>query len=388
MKYSLLLLLALCSISRISFADSAHLQPKILPGYVPEDSQTEKGIWMELEEYELAVKRSALLVKDEKLNKYVKTAACNVAKDYCNDIRIYIIRNPYFNASMTANGVMQVWTGLLVRVSSEDELAAVLGHELAHYTQLHSLDRLNRIKKNMTAGSVFDLGMILLTGENIPVGQLIATANAMAFSRDQEKEADLLGAKFMADANYDPRAAVKVWEMIAEEEENAAVKRREPGIFSSTHPTTSNRIKELSKIVSSEYDQINFNPIGRKKHIEMLNHNYMMLMEDQIDTNRFGRTESILRKHRQIGVNQNLTYFFEGEMYRQRDEKGDIELAKNAYMRAILGEKPIAEAYLNLGYIFLKEKNFHKAKINFSQYLDLKPDADDREMIEFYIQEY
>ena len=146
---------------------------------------------------------------------------------------------------MTANGVMEVWTGLLVRVSSEDELAAVLGHELAHYTQLHTLDRLQRIKKSMAAGSVFDLGLALLTGASVPVGQLAAIANLMAFSRDQEEEADVLGAKFMAHAGYDPLAASKVWEMIVEEEERAVVKRREPGMFSQTHPSSAERIVKL-----------------------------------------------------------------------------------------------------------------------------------------------
>ena len=101
------------------------LEPKISPGYQPVDVNTEKGIWIELHDYELEIRNSALLVTDKEINRYVKNAACRVAGDYCNDLRIYIIRNPYFNASMTANGVLQVWTGLLVRVSSEDELAAI-----------------------------------------------------------------------------------------------------------------------------------------------------------------------------------------------------------------------------------------------------------------------
>ena len=131
--------------------------PKIEPGYRPTETTTEKGMWMELEDYESSLRQSALLIKDAPINDYVRNAACRVAGDYCNDFRVYVIRNPSFNASMTANGVMQVWTGLLVRVSSEDELAAVLGHELAHYTQLHSLERLHRIKSSLAASSVIDL---------------------------------------------------------------------------------------------------------------------------------------------------------------------------------------------------------------------------------------
>ena len=372
--------------STVSAAFSV-LQPKIPPGYTPEDARTEQGIWMELKDYERAIQRSALLVKDEQLSDYVKAAACRVARDYCPDLRIYVIRNPSFNASMTANGVMVIWTGLLVRVSSEDELAAVLGHELAHYTQLHTLDRLRRIKKNMAAGSVFDLGLILLTGASVPVGQFAAIASLMAFSRDQEEEADLLGAQFMAQSDYDPHAAAKVWEMIVEEDESAAVKRRKPGLFSKTHPSSAGRIVTLKGFVSEKYSKITPDPAGKKRHVEILNRHYMQLMEDQLDTNRFGRTEAILGKHREIGVDQSLIYFFQGEMYRQRNGDGDAKLAQEAYMRAVEGMKPVAEAYLNLAYMYLKEKSLSQAKYNFSQYLELKPDADDRAMIEFYLQE-
>jgi predicted Zn-dependent protease len=368
-------------------AAARDIQPKILPGYTPEDAETEKGIWMELRDYESAIQRSALLIKDKPLTEYVQTVACRVAGDYCNDLRIYVIRNPNFNASMTANGVMHVWTGLLVRVSSEDELAAVLGHELAHYTQLHILDRLRRITASMTTGSVFDLGLILLTGVSIPAGKLTAVANLMSFSREQEEEADLLGVKFMAQSGYDPHAAAKVWKMIVEEDANAAVKRRKPGIFSKTHSNSTDRIVTLEAFVNAEYPKVTPVLAGQKRHVEMLNRYYMRLMEDQLDTNRFGRTEAILRKHQEIGVDQSLIHFFQGEMYRQRKGNGDAKLAKEAYLRAVQGERPIADAHRNLGYMFLKKKDLPQAKHHFSEYLELKPDADDRAMIVFYLQE-
>ncbi len=362
------------------------LTPRIAPGYSPADAKTEEGIWMELKDYERAIKQSALLVKDESLNEYVKSTACRIAGDYCDDLRVYVIRNPNFNASMTANGIVQVWTGLLVRVSSEDELAAVLGHELAHYTQLHTLERLRRINKSLTAGSVFDLGLVLLTGASIPVGQMVAVASVMAFSRDQEEEADLLGVKFMAQANYDPRAAARLWKMIVEEEANAAVKRREPDIFSQTHPSSEDRVDTLEEFVQERYSQSLTDPQGGQRHVEMLNRHYMLLMEDQLDTNRFGRTEVLLRRHEEIGVRRNLIQFFQGEMYRQRGGDGDTQLAKDAYLRAVDGKTPVADAYLNLGYMYLKEDDLFHARENFRRYLELKPDADDRAMIEFYLQ--
>lgn len=386
-RYSHLLAILLLLNHSNSLAEAADITPRIPPGYQPIDAQTEKGLWMELEEYETAIKQSALLIKDEQINDYVKSTACKVAGDYCDDLRIYIIRNPGFNASMTANGIMQVWTGLLVRVSDEHELAAVLGHELAHYTQLHTLERLRQINQKMASGSVIDFGIMLATGVAIPVGQMSAIASVMAFSRDQEEEADLLGVKFMAKSGYNPNAAAHVWEMIVEEEAEAVAKSREPGMFSRTHPSSTDRIVNLKSFVSETYPEIKGKKENRNRHTDILDQYYMMLMEDQLDTNRFGRTQNILRTHMEIGVKPGLIYFFQGEMYRQRNSEGDLGLAEKSYKLAINSDEPVADAYRNLGYIELKQGNSSLAVEYFTHYLELKPDADDRAMIEFYLQE-
>jgi hypothetical protein len=368
-------------------AESVDIEPKIPPGYTPQKGEDEQGLWMEVEDYEKTVRRSALLIDDADLNNYVREAACRVAGDYCGDLRIYVIRNPGFNASMTPNGMMQVWTGLLLRVSSEDELAAVLGHELAHYVRLHTLDRLRRIKVSLAAGSLLDFGLIVLAGVPIPIGQMTAVANAMAFSREQEEEADLLGARFMADSDYDPHASYRVWNMLVDEESKASAKRQKPHIFNKTHPDSAERAETLMRYVSENYGPTRADDIGRARHVDMLNRHYMMLMEDQIDTNRSGRTLAMLDKHKQIGVNAGLVDFFYGETYRQRDQAGDRDKSKNAYSRAIGRGNPPPLAYRNLGYLNLKEGDTEQAKYNFSQYLLLSPDATDREMIHFYLQE-
>jgi len=356
-------------------------KPMIPPGYKPIDRQTETGLWMELEDYERSVQQSALLIKDGPINDYVKKAACRVAGDYCADLRVYIIRNPGFNASMSANGVMLVWTGLLVRVSSEDELSAVLGHELAHYTQLHTLERLRRIKANLAASSVIDI----LIG--MPLTQMVAVANIMSFNRDQEQEADLLGVHFMYESGYDPHAAASVWQTIVEEEANAVARSEQPNLFTQTHPLSADRIESINAFVERNYPDTAAAAPDSGGHVAMLNLYYPLLMEDQIDTNRFGRTENILKRHRQLGVDPAMIDFFYGEMYRQRNAEGDQQRAQQAYERSAASDNPAPEAFRNLGYIHLKRNQPHEASVDFRKYLELKPDADDRAMIEFYLEE-
>ncbi len=362
------------------------IEHKIPPGYRPEEARDEQGIWMELLEYETMLQKSPLLVRDADLNIYLRTVVCEIAGDYCPDIRVYLIRNPGFNASMAASGMMQIWTGLLVRSTTTDEVAAVIGHELAHYTRLHTLERFRSIKAKLAAGSVFDMGVILLTGVSAPVGQLMAMMSVLAYSRKQESEADLLGAKLMADAGMDPHAAYRVWNLVMKEEEAAAVKREEPGIFSKTHPNSDARARDLKKWVTQRYGPADPDAADSDRHVAVLNNHYLFLMEDQLDTNRFGRTEEMLQRHESMGVEEGLVHYFHGEMYRQRDKEGDRELAMDAYVKSIEFGSPPPEAYKNLGYLCLKAVDITQARAYFNKYLESKPDASDRAMIEFYLE--
>ncbi len=383
---SLIALISLFVVATVVAAPE-EIEHKIPPGYQPEEARDEQGIWMEMLEYETMLQKSPLLVRDVDLNIYLRTVVCQVAGDYCNDIRVYLIRNPGFNASMTATGMMQIWTGLLVRTTSTDELAAVLGHEIAHYTRLHTLERFRSIKAKSAAGSIFDLGLILATGYSVPIGQLMAVMSVLAYSRDQEAEADILGAKLLADANMDPHAAYRVWNLVIKEEEAAAVKREKPGIFSKTHPKSEARAKDLEEWVTERYGPADPDASNSDRHVAILNNHYLFLMEDQIDTNRFGRTEDMLRRHENMGIEKGLVHFFHGEMYRQRDKEGDRELAMDAYMKSIALGSPPPEAYKNLGYLCLKRDDSTQARAYFHKYLESKPDASDRAMIEFYLEE-
>src|SRR5262249_45900905 len=158
---------------------------------------------------------------------YVAKLVCRIAKDYCPDFRVYVVRNPYFNASMAANGMMQVWTGVFTRVRSEDELATVLGHEISHYERAHTLAQFRRIKHGMAVGTFFDFGLALV-GVPIPVGQMTAMLNALAFSREEETEADLLGSHLMTEAGFNPHATYRLWLELIDEDAHAEIKKEDP----------------------------------------------------------------------------------------------------------------------------------------------------------------
>ena len=84
---SLLLLLAVLG---SAWAQPVDIEHKIPPGYEPGEARDEQGIWMELEELEAQVNKSALLVRDPELNNYIRDITCRVAAEYCNDFRVWM----------------------------------------------------------------------------------------------------------------------------------------------------------------------------------------------------------------------------------------------------------------------------------------------------------
>lgn len=385
MRFLRRILPVLSLLSLAAHAQLEDIEHKIPPGYEPAEAQDELGLWMELRELEVQLNQSALLVKDPEINNYVGQIVCRVAGPYCDDFRVYVIRNPGFNASMAATGMMQIWTGLIVRAESTDEIAAVVGHEIAHYTRMHTLARFRKIKSSAAKSSFIDLGISILTGVSSPLAQSMAMMNALSFNREQEQEADLLGAQLLAEASMDPHAAYRVWQNVLEEEEAAAVKNQKPGMFSKTHPDSAERVAVARDWVTARYGPPDQQIVADDKLVEILNNHYYFLMEDQVDTNRFGRTEELLERHNTMGVNPGTIYYFYGEMFRQRGADGDKDKAMSAYRHSIETGTPPPDVYRNLGYLHLKRKDMDKARSNFETFLELEPDADDRAMIEFYL---
>lgn len=362
--------------------------PRIEPGHMPQpESKDERGLWMEMADFEKQLATSPMLVRDPEINNFVRDVFCRVAGDYCHDVRIYIVRNPGFNASMAPNGMMMIWTGVFMRVRDEDELAVVLGHELAHFLRTHSLLAWRKAKREMAAGSILSLAIGVATGVLLPVGESLALLSSLSFSREHEREADLLGTKLLVDGGFDPHAAYQVWESLVEEERRAVAKSEEPGIFSQTHPEPLERAQELKRYVDDRYGPATERTAAEVDYLAGLGRHYEVLMEDQLDTNRYGRTEFLLERHAAMGLDPALVDFYRGEMYRQRGGEGDAEAAREAYLHATAHEHPYPPAFRNLGYLALKSGDSGSARSYFEQYLALAPEADDREMIKFYLED-
>lgn len=158
---------------------------------------------------------------------------------------VHVIKSNELNAHVMPGGKIVFYSGIIDRLNlTDDEIAAIMGHEMAHALREHSRERLSRQIATQTgigvAASVFGLS----TGQ----AQLAGLAGDLGLnlpgSRTQETEADLMGLELMARAGYDPNAAINLWKKMQNVEG-----RGEPPQFLSTHPVSTNRIATIQAMM-------------------------------------------------------------------------------------------------------------------------------------------
>lgn len=360
--------------------------PDAAPGYRPAADTDEGGLWMHMDQMEKEVATSGLLVRDPALNAYIKGVVCRVAGPRCTDLRVYILRIPHFNASMAPNGSMQIWTGLLLRAANEAQLAYVISHEMGHYLRRHSLQMWRDTRQKSSMFAFFDLLSIAVGG--IPgyahdLAQLSVIGGILKFSRDSEREADDLGFELSTATGYDPREASRLWKDLLKE--SKADDDEEPWEFFSTHPHTKERIESLARLAEGSAVPANAASRGDERYATAVAPWRAMLLRDELQQRRFGRTQVLLDRLIASGRGLGELYYYRGEMYRLRHKDGDREKAKQSYQQALGYADAPAETHRALGILYMRSGDAQQARAAFERYLRLKPGAEDAAMIQAYL---
>jgi Zn-dependent protease with chaperone function len=381
-RVTLLMSAALCLVAAAPKPASAPL-PTYTAAYEPR-TVDERGLWAEADEQERQVRDSPLLIRDEALNRYVRHVLCTtVGADRCNTARIYVLEVPAFNASMAPNGMMVVWSGLLLRAGSEAELGAVLGHEFAHFELRHSL---RDFKRRRTAGDLVAWASVIggLAGVNTDLTRISLIGSYYRFSREQEQEADLLGLQYLASSPYPSAAAPSLWaHIMAEADATEIGRKRRPrqryssGFFDS-HPTDLKRAVYLLAEAKKVGDGGDADVAGHRQGVGK----YLPLfLADQIKLNDFGGTEYILNQLAGLNGWTGDLLFARGELYRMRGNPRDLVSAATFYGDAIKAGYTAPEARRNLGLALLRSGQVSDAKAALGDYLRLSPDASDSKAI-------
>jgi hypothetical protein len=221
-------------------------------------------------QYSMEIEKSSHLVTDPVVVEYVNRIGQNLVKnsDAKVPFTIKVLDTDEINAMALPGGFFYVNSGLILACDSEDELAGVMAHEIAHVAAHHAA-------REMTKMNYMQIGSIPLmiftqgtwTGYGIyEAAQLAVPLTFLQFSREYEAEADYLGIQYAYKAGYDPQGMVSIFEKLD------ALEKHKPGALSrafSDHPATPNRIADVEQeiatilparpdylVTTSEFDQV------------------------------------------------------------------------------------------------------------------------------------
>jgi len=156
---------------------------------------------------------------------------------------VNVLTSPEVNAWCMPGGKIAVYTGLIEKLQiSDDELAAVMGHEISHALREHGRERASQQLATQAGASV--VGAVLGVGQTGTdlAGLVGQVTYLLPYLRIHETEADRMGVELAARAGYDPRAAITLWQKMAKLSSGSA-----PPALLSTHPSNEARIKDLTK---------------------------------------------------------------------------------------------------------------------------------------------
>ena len=162
---------------------------------------------------------------------------------------VNVEKNEQINAYCMPGGKIMVFTGLIDKLNTtDDELAAVIGHEIAHALREHGRERMSLAYAQQ--GGLALLAVVIGSKKNAATGLALGGAAmgtqlffALPNSRTQETEADRMGLELAARAGYNPNAAISLWTKMAQSG------GKKPAEFLSSHPSDKTRIDDLSRLI-------------------------------------------------------------------------------------------------------------------------------------------
>lgn len=360
--------------------------PLIGPGYRPADVD-ERGMWQQMERVEEEIAGSNLLIRDPVAVRYLHGLIGDVGGPAAKDMRIYLAHIPDFNAVMFPTGFAVVFSGLLLRMRNEAQLAGVIAHESGHFLRKHQLRAWRDTKRKSSIFAVLAMGAGvaggaagMYTGNLTQLGQFGTILSLLQYSRAMEAEADAIGIRLIAEAGYDPMWMPRTWQqLIAELNLSARFRRkhreRDFSLFG-THPSPESRIADLTSsarevtIAGKAYRD------GREPYLAAIAAIRPTLLDDQVKLNDPGASHHVIGQLALDGWN-GLLAFNQGEVWRLRGASGDDARAADDYARAVLYPDAPADAWRWHGLMLVKSGRRDEGRAALARYLAMAPTAPD-----------
>ena len=311
----------------------------------------------------------------------VKEVACKAAGAHCSDLRVYIMDVPQFNASMAPNGVMLVWTGALLRMRDEAELAFVLGHETGHFTAQHTLRQWRRMKDMSNFLSAFSmLAYGTGYGDVAQLGGLAGMASMFKYSRDMEREADRLGFDAVVDHGWSPQAGAELWARMKREEDTRRYDR--PLAVFSTHPASAERLSDIASAANAVPNPPDTR--NRERYRAATRPFLEHWLDEELGQRRYAASILVISELLADAppADKGVLGFYLGEAHRRRAQAGDRARAAQLYAQSVALPNPPPAAWREHGFALRDAGRALEARKALAHYLQVADKAEDRAFVQ------
>jgi predicted Zn-dependent protease len=383
------------------------------------------------------LEREGMVYHDEAMETYVNQVGRAMLPSGTAPERVLwqfrVVRDPLANAFALPNGSIYVTTGLVSKLENEDQMAGVLAHEMTHVTDRHAYLAFRDYRKKATIASIASYAAsvapggttwgaaISLAGNMVPV---VMMASINGYSRELEREADMYAFNKMVEGNYDPNELVNTFRLL-ETNEEVNVSR----IFYNDHPKLDDRISYMTTMISSKPAVLVPPDVRAARRMKYLSLTEQVAREDirlSILSNRprtaLTRAQKLLAFHpdsaedlrveadayrslgpwaprptdaemgkhevkKEQGLKMKLTPDEEERQLLAKDEgqaawRDNQRLAEETYKKALAIDPGNAKTYLGMGQLYEKTNRNKEALAAYEKYLELAPNALDRQRVQ------
>lgn len=362
----------------------------------------ESTIWRQADVISALLSSSEHLLVDEHLDSYLERIADRLLAvrraSLDERVRVRLLRAPSVNAFALPNGDIYLMTGLVSTLQREDQLAAVIGHEIGHVYDRHSLRASRNMRNKQRAGTVgvLTLGVAAAAAAGQAAGSLASllagsagnvwsTAMITGYSREFEHRSDELSVTWLHEAGYDPHASAESFEIMLEQSKGTG--EEEAYAWHSTHPKLRERVRRSREHAGSlaasgrpAEPNATFDALVAFATVE----NARAYTTAGAYAEALAELEKVHTGTARVRTDADAE-FVRGEVSRYRDDAGDLDAAIAAYARAVAIDPTHAAGYRELGLLARSTDRSRVAQDALRRYTRLAPDALDRAIIESYI---
>lgn len=329
----------------------------------------ERRLWHAASSFDHTISVSDQIYDNAKVTAYLQKVMDRLYPEFKGKITVQVYDSTSLNAFALPNGSIYFNIGLLARIENEAQLAAVLAHEAVHFIEKHSFQQ-----------RVSTINAAAFAVSSIPFSQLAAASSISGFSQELETEADTIGYERLVKSGYNPKEAHKVFQILADEVKALGIE--EPYFFSS-HPKLNDRINEFKRLSKNFKGKAR---IGGRTYNRIINEVRLDVLRKDIGQDRFTSVILVMEDKKAHRKYPSAGYYYLGEAYYRRDEKGDPSKALAAYKKAEKLSPKFAPTYKRIGIHYMKAGKKKKARKYLNRYLKLaSKDARDRDYVKQYL---